>query len=231
MSRFLAVGDIHGCAKTFEHLLMHEFQLKMDDTVVCLGDYIDRGPDSKGVIDLILGLRQSGHIIHTLRGNHEELMMTSVNSLEIWNRWTANGGNQTQASFGIQNYGELDNRYKTFFETTFHYLVHENFIFTHAGLNLHIEDPFEDKSAMLWIRGVQSTSFLDGRVLVHGHTPIKLDAITAQQNANIINIDGGCVYHSAKGFGHLVGYSIMEEKFISTKNEDFEFTDKRNAIE
>src|SRR5690242_12138778 len=117
MSRFLAVGDIHGCAKTFTHLLMTEFQLQKSDVVVCLGDYIDRGPDSKGVVDLILRLRDSGYTIHTLRGNHEQLMMDSFGGNDFLKRlWIDNGGDKTLRSFGISNYRELGEAYKAFFE-------------------------------------------------------------------------------------------------------------------
>lgn len=221
MSRFLAVGDIHGCAQTFRHLLMTKFQLQKSDVVVCLGDYIDRGPDSKGVIDFVIKLRDSGYTIHTLRGNHEQLMMDSVGGNGFLKElWIDNGGDKTLQSFGVRNYGELEDGYKMFFEATQHYLVHENFIFVHAGLNLQIEDPFEDKRAMLWIRDFEANEFLEGRILVHGHTPIKIENLLAQLPSNIINIDGGCVYGKIGGYGNLVGYNITEQEFIPVRNRD-----------
>ena len=221
MSRFLAVGDIHGCAKTFKHLLLTKFQLRKSDVVVCLGDYIDRGPDSKGVVDFILELRNAGYTIHTLRGNHEQLMMDSVGGDGFMKqRWIDNGGDKTLQSFGVGSYGELDDAYKTFFESTPYYLVHENFIFVHAGLNLRIENPFEDKHAMLWIRGFEANEFLDRRILVHGHTPIKIEGLLAQLPSNIIDIDGGCVYSKVEGYGNLVGYDVTEQEFILIRNSD-----------
>ena len=61
MERIFAIGDIHGCSKTFEKLLTDKIQLQKDDKVYCIGDYIDSGDDSKGVIDLILKLRGEGY--------------------------------------------------------------------------------------------------------------------------------------------------------------------------
>lgn len=221
MSRFLAVGDIHGCAKTFRHLLTSEFKLEKSDVVVCLGDYIDRGPDSKGVIDFIIELRNAGHTIHTLRGNHEQLMMDSVGGNDFLEQlWIENGGDKTLQSFGIGSYRELDDTYKRFFEAMPYYFVHENFIFVHAGLNLQIENPFEDKHAMLWLRDFKANEFLDERILVHGHTPIRIKNLLAQFPSNIVNIDGGCVYSQIEGYGNLVGFNVTERKFISIQNRE-----------
>ncbi|HLF63763.1 MAG TPA: metallophosphoesterase, partial [Saprospiraceae bacterium] len=95
MQRVFAVGDIHGCHQTFRKLLLDEIRIKKSDRIYCLGDYVDRGPDSKGVVDFILELRRSGYHIHTLRGNHEQLMMTSIESTENFELWELNGGSAT----------------------------------------------------------------------------------------------------------------------------------------
>jgi serine/threonine protein phosphatase 1 len=219
MQRVLAIGDIHGCVKTFKHLLIHEFKILKSDVVVCVGDYIDRGPDSKGVIDFILELKASGYAVHTLRGNHEQIMIDSINSSIVKEVWVKNGGDQTLKSFGIDDYGQFSEEYRTFFEGTLHYLTHTNHIFVHAGLNMEIENPFNDKKAMLWIRGFKTHSFLNDRILIHGHTPIPLDQLVIQQS-NIINVDGGCVYAEREGLGNLIGYNIYDRTFMSVKNMD-----------
>lgn len=220
MQRVLAIGDIHGCVKTFKHLLLHEFKIRKSDTVVCVGDYIDRGPDSKGVIDFILELKASGYTVHTLRGNHEQIMMDSINSSTVNEVWIKNGGDQTLKSFGVNDYSQFSGEYRTFFEGTHHYLKHTNHIFVHAGLNMEIENPFDDKHAMLWIRDFYPHPFLDNRILIHGHTPIGLDQLITQ-DSNIINIDGGCVYTEREGLGNLIGYDVSSKRFISVKNLDF----------
>ncbi len=117
MSRIFAIGDIHGCVRTFYNL-MDKIQIQKSDTIYLIGDYIDRGPDSKGVIDLILELRQKDYSIRTLRGNHEQMMMDSAKSKHAFNQWFDNGGEAILKSFGVNSYNELNPVYKQFFPRT-----------------------------------------------------------------------------------------------------------------
>ena len=77
MTRY-AVGDIHGGAKTFKALLKR-LQLQQGDQLYLLGDYIDRGPDSKGVLEIILELMISGYDVRPVRGNHDDMLLQTVN--------------------------------------------------------------------------------------------------------------------------------------------------------
>ena len=70
--RRIVVGDIHGCSQTFRSLAEEEIRLAGNDILYLLGDYVDRGPDSKGVLDYIMDLMQGGYDVRPLRGNHEE---------------------------------------------------------------------------------------------------------------------------------------------------------------
>ena len=115
MSRIIAIGDIHGCAKTLHKLVIDEIRIRKSDTIYCIGDYIDRGPDSKGVIDFILDLRKQGYQIRTLRGNHEELMMESGEDDQAYKDWVRNGGDATLKSFGVSSYADFLPEYKDFF--------------------------------------------------------------------------------------------------------------------
>ena len=85
MARIFAIGDIHGCSNTFKRLLLDKIKIRKSDIIYCLGDYIDRGIDSKGVIDFILELRAEGYTIYTLRGNHEQMMLDAPISKEKTN--------------------------------------------------------------------------------------------------------------------------------------------------
>src|SRR5581483_7880071 len=140
MPRTFAIGDIHGCCKTFTRLLLEELAIQKDDTIYCVGDYVDRGPDSKGVVDLILKLRADGYTIYTLRGNHEELMLSSANSNRDFLRWMDKGGEATLDSFGVYSFIEMDEVYQQFFQQTEFYRENGNFIYVHAGLNFHEEN-------------------------------------------------------------------------------------------
>lgn len=219
MNRTIAIGDIHGCIHTFKQLLLEEVKLQLTDTVYCLGDYIDRGDNSKQVIDFIMELRAAGYTIHTLRGNHEQLMMDSGKSQADFERWTMNGGHATLRSFGITSYHELEPVYKEFFNRT-EFLFHtDDYFFTHAGLNFKHRDPFEDTHAMLWIRDFEVDLNVTGkRVLIHGHTPKPLSFVLSQQGNPSINIDAGCVYRNKPGLGHLVAYNCTNQTFIAVPN-------------
>jgi serine/threonine protein phosphatase 1 len=221
MGRIFAIGDIHGCSKTFQKLLLDKIKIQKSDRIYCIGDYIDRGNDSKGVIDFILKLRKQGYRIHTLRGNHEQLMIDSIKSEEKFKHWIKNGGDSTLKSFGISSYDKMKPVYRNFFRRTKYFIRSGNLIFVHAGLNFQIANPFADKQAMLWIRDFPlDKRKLGSSIIVHGHTPKSLDFILKQQGKSAINIDGGCVYRHKEEFGNLIALNLKEWKLISTQNID-----------
>jgi serine/threonine protein phosphatase 1 len=221
MGRIFAIGDIHGCSKTFQNLLLDKIKIQKADKIYCLGDYIDRGGDSKGVVDFILKLRKQGYRIHTLRGNHEQLMLDSIKSKNSFNHWIKNGGDSTLKSFRISSYDKMKPVYKNFFNRTKFFIQSGNFIFLHAGLNFQIPNPLEDKQAMLWVRNFPvDIAKLGNKVLIHGHSPKSIDLILKQQGESIINIDGGCVYKNIEGLGNLVCLNITNGKLIFSKSID-----------
>lgn len=107
MPRVFAIGDILGCSKTFKRLLLKKIQIRKSDKIYCIGDYVDRGKDSKGVIDFILKLRKQGYHIHTLRGNHEQIMLDAPASEIKMQHWLENGGAETMKSFPMKSVNEL----------------------------------------------------------------------------------------------------------------------------
>ncbi len=224
MRRLFAIGDIHGCSKTFRKLLIGKIKIHKTDEVYCIGDYIDRGPDSKGVIDLILHLRQKGYTIHTLRGNHEQMMMDSFKSKPYYYNWITNGGGATLKSFSISSLKELAPGYIDFLNQTAYFYETPHYIFVHAGLNFNYPDPFQDKEAMLWIRGEEvDRKKLNGKIIIHGHTPKPYDFIMNQlQQPEIasINIDGGCVYTYRPDMGNLFAINLTDKKLIAVRNSD-----------
>ena len=219
MSRIFAIGDIHGCCNTFKKLLLEKLDIQISDEIYCIGDYVDRGNDSKGVIDFIINLRIKGYQIHTLRGNHEQMMLDSTIDQERLHLWLINGGVETLKSFGISSVNELSGKYLTFLKRTKFFIATNKYIFVHAGLNFRIENPFTDKEAMLWIRDEYfDKSKINNRILIHGHTPIPFESVFKQVNPNKVNIDGGCVYIDKSGFGNLIALSLPDMKLIVIKN-------------
>jgi serine/threonine protein phosphatase 1 len=220
MGRTIAIGDIHGCSKTFEKLLLDKIKIQKTDQIYCIGDYIDRGKDSKGVLDLILELREQTYNIFTLRGNHEQMLLDCLVDEAALKIWIRNGGGETIRSFGIGSLENLHKKYWAFFKETKLYIETEKYIFVHAGLNFHRPDMFEDKEAMLWIRDFSPHQpALQNKILIHGHTPKSLKFIL-NQKGNCINIDGGCVYKHLASFGNLVAVDLTNQRFFWEENCD-----------
>ena len=98
--RTLAIGDIHGCLTALTTLL--DFVAPAaDDRLIALGDYVDRGPDSRGVLDLLIALHARGRLV-ALRGNHDEMMLEArAGPTENHSMWLACGGLHTLQSYGV----------------------------------------------------------------------------------------------------------------------------------
>src|SRR6478736_5094582 len=112
--RVFAISDIHGCAKTFVSLVEKVIKLTREDKLFLLGDYIDRGPDSKGVIDYIIQLEQKGFDVTALRGNHEEMLLKGITDSHFLEMFLKNGGDKTLEGFGVKHPKELPIEYLTF---------------------------------------------------------------------------------------------------------------------
>jgi serine/threonine protein phosphatase 1 len=221
MQRIFIVGDIHGCSKTFKHLVTESIKLKKSDKLYCLGDYIDRGNDSKGVIDLILQMRKNNYQVHTLRGNHEQMLLESMTNDKSLEHWLKNGGQETLNSFKIKSLAKLNPVYLDFIKRTKFFIKTKDFILVHAGLNFTIGNPLADKDALLWIRNFNvDKNYLEGKILIHGHTPKSREIIISQKFESPINIDGGCVYKHISGYGSLFALNYYERKLIEVKNID-----------
>ncbi len=219
MPRSFVISDIHGCCKTFKKLLLEVITINKKDKIYCVGDYVDRGHDSKGVIDFILQLRSEGYNIHTLRGNHEQMMLDAMNDETSFSHWLENGGNETLLSFGITSLNKLEKKYVAFLKRTKFYIETNKYIIVHAGLNFKTANPFNEKDAMLWTRDEYfDKAMIKNKILVHGHTPIRYVDLINQKNCNKINIDGGCVYDYKPGYGYLIALQLPEMKIIELKN-------------
>lgn len=216
--RVLAIGDIHGCFDPFIELIEHKIRLRKSDRLVLLGDYVDRGYKSKEVIDYIIDLQEKGYDIVPLMGNHESMMLDAAESEQSVSGWFMNGGYETILSFGIGSLKELNIKYLQFLRNLPFYFTCDNFIFVHAGFNDEITDPFEDKVQMIWSRReAYSHPFFNGKIIVHGHTPVTYSQCreTILSNNNVINIDTGCVYDEWVGYGHLTAIELFTRELFT----------------
>lgn len=207
-----AISDIHGCSRTFRRLVDEQLQLQPSDQLYLLGDYIDRGPDSKGVIDFILELRARGCQVSTLMGNHEAMLLETWEDADSLPQWLRNGGEATLASFGLQDIRQLPETYRLFLDQLEYYLELPDYLLVHAGFDFSDATPLANLEAMLWIRKFTvDPVFLGGRRIVHGHTPTPYPRIcrnVADPKALVFNIDGGCVYKQHPDFGFLTALDL-----------------------
>jgi serine/threonine protein phosphatase 1 len=215
----IAIGDIHGCLETFDRL-WEQLDPAPEDRVVFVGDYVDRGPRSRGVIDRMLELKQT-HDCVFLRGNHERFMIDYLQNGAL-NLWNQNGGLSTLRSYGGNHTGaQIPDEHVAFIRDTKLFYETDDFFFVHAGLKPHLsvqqnkerygEDTF------LWERSHMKAHALDWeKTVVCGHTP-RPDPVNRDR---LIAIDTGCVYHMHPGLGRLTAVHLPEREFVSVKYAD-----------
>jgi len=211
IKRLITIGDIHGCYQQLVELIEKELKLSKDDKLILLGDYIDRGPHSKEVLDYIMQLMEDGFNIIPLMGNHEDLLLKALTDFQQNVTWCYNGGNRTLQSFGVDEPTEIDTKYIDFIKSLKYYHIEDDFIFVHAGLNDNVTNPFDDTYHMLWSRtNKYNNPVLLDKTIIHGHTPISVENCEkiVSSNSSIINLDTGCVYKEKQGYGKLTALDI-----------------------
>ncbi|MEK4300379.1 metallophosphoesterase family protein [Oceanobacillus sp. FSL W8-0428] len=215
--RILAISDIHGCYKELVELLQLNDYNPEEDQLILLGDYIDRGPESKQTVTYIMKLVDEGAI--ALRGNHDQMFIEFIfsNNPDKQRRYLINGGMTTLETYVGEDYfpnnaaeehlhsakqliKEKDSEHLEFLSNLPYYYETEKHLFVHAGINPLLADwrdtPDYDK---IWIRqeflGVDHPYDF---TVVHGHTPTQ--SIRGNKDNSIffgnkkIDIDGACAY-------------------------------------
>ena len=202
--RTYVIGDIHGCAATLRRLVDGTLRPSPDDRIYLLGDLIDRGPDSKGVLDFLFELRERGLSVSSVRGNHEEMCLKAGEEPYYLSLWTANGGLATLESFQADGPGDIPHRYREFLGSLPLYILLDDFVIVHAGLNFDPPNPFDDTSAMLWTRSpFVEQRRIGGRRLICGHTPTPRSQLEILLDSSKIMLDNGCVFVGRPGMGCL----------------------------
>jgi len=208
-----AVGDIHGRLDLLQRLLdLIRLDAKASPadrrTLIFLGDYVDRGPDSRGVVERLIGGLPQGFDVHFLKGNHEAILLDFL--AEPWrlDHWLQNGGEETMRSYGVDTKGltylgappaawrdafaeALPEAHLRFFRNLQLSVSFGDYLFVHAGIRPGVPLGAQSEADLVWIRG----PFLNhaepfGKIVVHGHTPDK-EPVT---RPNRVGIDTGAVF-------------------------------------
>ncbi len=223
--RQFAITDIHGCNRSFNALL-DQIGLTTADELFLLGDYIDRGPDSKGVLETIIGLQSTGYKVRCMMGNHDESMRKARLNRIFYEEWISKwGGQQTLESFETIDLEEVPQHYWEFLESLELYIETGAFILAHAGLNFHLLNPFSNKTDLLFIRdwyGDIDYGWLGDRCIVHGHTPVTTEQCEALlqniDNHRVIDIDTGCFSGTRlPGKGYLTAFNMTNRQLTFQK--------------
>lgn len=201
IGRLIAIGDIHGRLSKLTGLLA-KINPQFKDRLVFLGDFVDRGPDSFDVVELLIRLRRNYPNTVTLRGNHEDLIISffmgnmSQNARELWRKM--DGGDQTLVSY--RRHGSHLKDHREFYESLPFYWQTEQYFFCHAGVRPGIGLDKQKASDLLGIREpFLSAKENFGKIIVHGHDVVEKPTILP----NRINIDTG-----AGGYGPLTGIEL-----------------------
>lgn len=197
MKRIFAIGDIHGCLDQLQMLIKKINIDRQNDTLIFIGDYIDRGGQAREVIDYVMELESKMKNVVCLMGNHEEMFLKYLEGIDDA-MYLYNGGMATLSSYGIsrnlkpaERKATIPSRHLQFYRSLLPFYETENYIFVHAGLTPGVLPAEHDLHDMLWIRGeFIHSDFNFGKRVIFGHTPFEYPLI----KSNKIGIDTGAVF-------------------------------------
>jgi serine/threonine protein phosphatase 1 len=206
--RIYAVGDIHGRLDLLDMLLarLGEDLVKRPaerPIFLFLGDYIDRGAQSRETIDRLIEFKATHECIF-IKGNHEAIALRCLSDRSLFEQWMRLGGRETLLSYGVGRDNLVGETKVVQLQSAFHHALPQShlrffrdlqnsfqcgdFFFSHAGARPHVELSRQKESDLLWIRDEFLSSTYDfGKIIVHGHTPVK----EIEVKPNRINIDTG----------------------------------------
>lgn len=189
------ISDIHGCLRSFKALIK-KIHLTQNDYLFLLGDYIDKGPDSAGVLDYILELQNQNFQVFPLRGNHEQnLLETSKEYNKETFKFFVEKMNKSK---GLLNEDvKIFPRFENFLQKLPYCYELEDFYLVHAGFDFRKPNPLENYDAMLHIRFFEADKTqLNGKRIIHGHQPTYIEDIEKSicMTAPAIPLDNACVY-------------------------------------
>ena len=197
MGKIFAIGDIHGSIDRLQDLMQKIPIDFANDTLLFIGDYIDRGPGSVEVVEYLMDLKKRVPEIILLKGNHEDMLEKYLDGTDRFT-YLLNGGQNTLDSYLSKTHRSdsfpIPAEHIDFFKSLRLYYETEAYIFVHAGLRPKIPLASQKTEDLLWIRDKFIYSKYNfGKPVVFGHTPLEKPLV----EPNKIGIDTGAVYGNA----------------------------------
>lgn len=213
MARTIAIGDIHGCSTAFEAIL-NAIRPRPEDTIVTLGDYIDRGPDSRGVLDRLIQLSRRCRLVPLL-GNHDQMLL-DVRSGKHPIYWFLDiGGTATLDSYGPgRDLSLIPDEHFAFLENCLDYYETDNHIFVHANYFPDIPMSEQPISMLRWesLRDTNPGPHDTGKTVIVGHT--------SQKNGEILDLGHiKCIDTYCYGGGWLTGFDVSTEEIWQANSQ------------
>ena len=170
-NRTIAIGDIHGCADALQSLLT-VIQPQASDTLITLGDYVDRGPNSAGVIDILTDLISRCTLVPLL-GNHEIMMTNALKNRRDFEFWLFNGGKATLHSYG-GDMNKMPMHHRTFINFCKPWYETQSHVFVHAAYDPELPMDQQTDEMLFWQHIDERFTphpHHSGKTFICGHTP------------------------------------------------------------
>ena len=208
-----AIGDIHGCFDPLMDLFEKDF-LQSDDTIIFLGDYVDRGPKSNHVLDWLIR-NPTNCKFEFLIGNHDLMMLAAKEEPARLNEWLRYGGKATLKSYGLSLQPDwvdhIPQEHWDFLKVCKPYIEKDKFLFVHAGFQSEIDLEHQSDHALFWKKYENPDKFKLDKTVICGHTSRK-DGEIADFGHTI------CIDTYAYGGGWLTCLNVEDKTYLKTNN-------------
>ena len=202
------IGDIHGCLGALERLIEKIDWHPDREGLIFLGDYVDRGVQSKDVIDLIIEMSERSPHVQCLMGNHEDLFLEYLSGGDI-DPYLYNGGGATLKSYRINGKVSVPDEHLSFLKSLKLFIELDDYYVVHAGMRPGVDIHKQDPKDLLWIREpFLYSDYQFGKIVIFGHTPFAVPLI----EKNKIGLDTGAVFGN-----RLTCLELPDRKFHSVE--------------
>ena len=212
--RQLIIGDVHGCFDTLYTLVEEQIQLQQGDQLIFLGDLINRGTDSKKVLDYLMQLELE-YEVYCIKGNHEHNLLTAYDcGMDFFDEFLHEYNSDDLMAGDLPMYLDFCARMPYYIETSTH-------IFSHMGFSPKQPRPITDTRAYFHSQSLSiSETSIHNKIQIQGHISMSLSQISKEVEGrpSILNIDAGCYYNTVDGLGYLCALDTKDNLLYVQKN-------------